>query len=242
MHVVAVDAVGGVHHYHRHRHVGLVAHGGHNLILVLHLGLHHVPSDADGIDAEIDGLHGLHTRVYIYIIGIGVVLVGGDAQLVVTLRQLDGELSVLARASLFDEGIGDGVAHHNLSIGQVGRLLRVVGVLVGHIDHQRACRLRHRGDVEADGGAVAILAVDAQLSGHGHVELHLVGGCKAQGDGQRVVLIQCGQGVAGQRLDEVGQGKGDAASVAAALVGHLQAVLTALALGHRGDDVPRAGY
>ena len=148
----------------------------------------------------------------------------------------------MTRDTLRHKGVGHGVAHHDLSTGDMGCLLRVVGVLVGHVDHQRASRLRHGGDVETDVGAIAVLAVDAYLSGHGHVQLHLVGGREAQCDGQRLVLFQCGQAVAGQRLDEVGQREADLACIAAALVGHLYAVLTALALDHRGDDVPRAGY
>ena len=236
-HLSQFEFVGLDDFHHGGRHVGLILHGGRDVVLVLDLGLLDIPTDGDGLIAEDDDLGSGGARVDQDIVAIGLVLVGCDVDLIVALGQGEGVEAVVAGLTLCYECAGDGILQHDLSSADVRLLLSIIGKLVGDIDDQRTGLVGDGRDVEVDVGAVAVLAVDADTSGDGHVELHVGGRHQSQHDGSGVVLVQAGHGGTRQGLHPFGQCKGNLASVALTVVADSEAVVAPVVLVHRGDEV-----
>ena len=188
----------------RHRDIGLILYGGHDVILVLNLSLHDIPADADSLIAQVDGLIGGGSRIDGNVVLVGVVLVGSDVQLVVAFGQLNAVETVSPALSLSDEGTRNGIAQHHLSVGNVRLLFSIIGELVGHVDRQRALLVADRRDGEVDIGTVTILAVDTHTTRDGHVQLHIAGRHQTQYHVSGVVLVQASHCHTRQCLHPVG--------------------------------------
>ena len=223
--------------HHRHRHTSLILHSRHNLVLVLNLRLHDVPAHLHSLIAQVHRLHCRGPRVNNNVIPIRIVLLRSHAQLVVTLRQLNGEPTIVTAHTLGHQGTRHRVAQHNLSTAHMRSLVRVVGVFVTHIHHQRTRGVAHRRHVEIDVRAVAILTINADTPRHRHVQLHTFGGRQSQHHGRSVVLCHPRHGLPGKRLHPIGQCKRYLASIATARIGDDKADVASLVLQHGGDEL-----
>ena len=137
--MIQVEFIGLYSFYNRSGHICLVFHSRYDVILVLDLGFHDVPTHADGLVAQVNHLRCCALRVNQHIVLVGIVFVGSNVQLIVALGQLDGVEAVSPTCSLCHECTCDGVTHYDFGACHMGLFIGVVGEFIGDVHHQCTC-------------------------------------------------------------------------------------------------------
>ena len=166
-------------------------------------------------------------------------LVNSHVQLIVALRQVDGEKTVVSTLTLCYKGTRDRILNDDLSTADVGFLFRIVGKLVGYINNKRTSLVGHGRDAEIDVSTITILAVNAKTTRDRHIELHVGSRHQAQYNVNCIVLIQSWHHGTSERLHPFGQREADRPRVALTVVGDDEAIVAPGILVHRGGEVLR---
>ena len=169
--------------YHGHRHVGLKGHLGHHLVLVFHLGLLDIPVDGDGLIADGGEMGGHIAGAYQYVLAVGVVLLGGHIEMIISLvEMLEEHVAVVARHIAHHQRTGVVVGQldgGSADIGALSVLVAVDGVFVLYTHLQTTLVFAHYLDIEEHLLAVSLLTVDGYAALLDDVDIE-VGGIEPQ--------------------------------------------------------------